>query len=163
MRLAAGKRGRQHLRSYAFTILMCVSVTCVLSIGASEQGARDAPGQSGRCPRFIGRHVLTQRAQQVIAWISVEGFSSGQFGQSRFETGQEPKPSLLPNDGEASSHFGGYRLCGTVGPLCPALKKHREAGEIGWEIVSRYDIGERLAVGRDCFKVAPKNAKERRI
>ena len=53
-------------------------------------------------------------------------------------------------------------LFGTVGPLCPALKKYRQAGPKGWEIVSRHDIGQRLAVGRDCFGVAPKKPKQRR-
>jgi len=42
------------------------------------------------------------------------------------------------------------------------LKKHREAGIKGWEIVSRHDIGQRLAVGRDCFGVAPQKPQQRR-
>src|SRR5262249_37082158 len=93
------------------------------------------------------------------------GLAGTRFGlrQGRFETGQEPNETLVPFDGEAASHLSESQRFGTVGPFCPALKKHREAGEIGWEIVSRNDVGERLAVNRDCFGVAPKKPKERRI
>jgi hypothetical protein len=37
-------------------------------------------------------------------------------------------------DGDAASHPGEARLFGIVGPPCPALKKYREAGQIGGEI-----------------------------
>src|SRR5690242_2780689 len=103
MRLAAGQRRWQHLRSYAFAILMCVPVTCVLSIRPSKQGARDAPRQSGRSPRFIGRHVITQGAQEVIAWISVEGFGSRQFGQSRLEA-RAATAAFRPSLGQLDQH-----------------------------------------------------------
>jgi len=83
-------------------------------------------------------------------------------GQGRFEVGQEPNITLLSNGGEAESHLGESRLFGTVGPLCPALKKYREAGPPGWEMVSRDDIGQRLAIGRDCFGVAPQKPQQRR-
>src|SRR5215471_11268164 len=33
---------------------------------------------------------------------------------------------------------------------------------MGWEIVSRHDIGERSAVGRDCFRAVPKKPQQRR-
>ena len=54
----------------------------------------------------------------------------------------------------------GARLAGTVGPLRPALQKCYPAGPPGWEIVSRHDIGQRLAAGRDRFGVV---ARPRRI
>ena len=43
------------------------------------------------------------------------------------------------------------------------MQKYRDAGPIGWEIVTRDGIGERLAVGRDWLGVAPKKLKEGRI
>ena len=92
--------------------------------------------------------------------INLRGTRFG-FGQGRFE-GQEPDPSLLRRNGEAASHLGESRLFGTIGPLCPAPKKYRQAGPEGWEIVSRHDIGQRLAVGRGCFGVAAKKRKQRR-
>src|SRR5262249_55233850 len=39
--------------------------------------------------------------------------------------------------------------------------KYRFAGD-SWQIVSRHDIGQRSAVGRDCFGVAPKKPQPRR-
>jgi hypothetical protein len=93
--------------------------------------------------------------------ISLAGTRFG-FGQRRFVTGLDVPPTLLPTDGEAASHLGEARLFGAVGPLCPALKKYRVAGPKDWEIVSRHDIGQRLAVGRDCFGVAPNEPKQRR-
>src|SRR6516162_1968993 len=83
-------------------------------------------------------------------------------GQGRFETGYEPNHTLLPIDGDAASHLGEARLLGTVGPHGPAMKKYRYAGPPGWEIVSRRSIGQRLAVDRDCFGVAPNKPKQRR-
>jgi len=77
------------------------------------------------------------------------------FGQGRFETGQVQNKALLPIDGEAASHLGEPRFFGTVGPLCPALRKYGEAGPPGWEIVSKHDIGERLAIACDRFRLAP--------
>jgi hypothetical protein len=47
---------------------------------------------------------------------------------------------LLPEDGEAASHPREFRLFGPIGPLCPALKKYREAGDNGWEIAYRDTI-----------------------
>jgi hypothetical protein len=106
-------------------------------------------------PALLGALQLGERVVQAPEpGISLSGARFG-FGQGRFETGQEPNRSLLPIDGDAASHLGKCRLFGTLGPLCPALKKYREAGPPGWEIVSRHDIGQRLAVGRDCFRVAP--------
>src|SRR5262249_31294966 len=78
-------------------------------------------------------------------------------GQGRSKAGQEPNGTLLLIDGETASHLGESRLFGTAGPLCPTLKKHRQAGPKGWEIVSRHDIGKRLAIGRDCFGAVPQN------
>jgi hypothetical protein len=69
---------------------------------------------------------------------------------------------LLPIDGEAASHLGESRLFGSVEPLCPALKKYREAGPKDWEIVLRHDFRQRLAVGRDCSAVAANKPQQRR-
>jgi len=101
-----------------------------------------------------GLQVDERIVQAPEPGISLAGTRFG-FGQGRFEAGQEPIPTLLPTDGKAASHLGDPRLFGIVGPLCPALKKNAEAGDTGWEIVSRHDIGQRFAVGRDCFVAIP--------
>ena len=46
-------------------------------------------------------------------------------------------------------------------PFCPALKKCRDAGQKGWEVVSRYDIGQRLAIGHDRLGLAPYDTEQR--
>src|SRR5262249_54152486 len=106
-------------------------------------------------PALLGALQLGERvAQAPEPGIGLAGTRFG-FSQSRFETGQEPNITLLPNDGDAASHLGETRLFGTVGPLCLALTKYRGAGENGWQMVSRHDIGHRSAAGRDRFGVVP--------
>src|SRR5215472_1430549 len=63
----------------------------------------------------------------------------------------------------AASHLGEARLVGSAGPLRPASKEYRGASKKSWEIVSRHDIGRRLAVARDGFGVAPQKPQHRRI
>jgi hypothetical protein len=88
-------------------------------------------------PALLGALYFGQRIVQAPEpGISLAGTRFG-FGQPRFETGHEIMPTLLPMDGDAASHPGEGRLFGIVGPLCPALKKYCEAGQIGGEIVSR--------------------------
>src|SRR5262249_27727716 len=72
----------------------------------------------------------------------------------------KPNPALLPTDGEAASHLGQSRLFGAVGPVCPALKKYRNAGPKDGEVVSRHDIGDRLAADRDYFRVVSENTQQ---
>jgi len=83
------------------------------------------------------------------------------FGQGRLETGDDVNHPLLPKDGDAASHLGQPRLALAAQPSCPALKKCRDAGQKGWEIVSRYDVGQRLAIGRDRFGFAPYQTQQR--
>jgi hypothetical protein len=104
-------------------------------------------------------HLGERTLQAPKSGVSLAGTRFG-FGEGSFETGQEPNQTLLPIDGDAASHLGEARLFGTVGPSCPALKKYRVADPRGWEIVSRHDIGHRLAVGRDCLGVMPQEPKQ---
>jgi hypothetical protein len=112
-------------------------------------------------PALLGALGFGERVVQAPEpGIGLAGIRFG-FGQRRFEAGQEPNQTLLPIYGEPASHPGESRVFGTVGPLCPAPKKYRPAGPEGWEIVSRHHIGQRLALGRDCFGVAPKQPQPR--
>ena len=92
------------------------------------------------------------------------GLASTRFGfsQGRFLRRQEPKKALLPLDADPCLHFGEACLALATGPIYPAPKKCCVACPEGWEIVSRHDIGQRLAVGRDCFRVAANKSQQRR-
>jgi hypothetical protein len=116
----------------------------------------------GFVPTGLGRLQLGEcLVQAPEPGISLAGTRFG-FGQRRFETGQEPIPTLLPSDGKAASHLGECRLLGAVTPLCPASKKYREASSKDCEIVAGDDIGQRLAIGRDRFGVAANKPQSRR-
>jgi hypothetical protein len=100
-------------------------------------------------PALLGALQLGERVVQAPEpRIGLAGTCFG-CGEGCFGTGQEESITLLPSDGEAALHLGESRLFGSVGPLCPALKKYQQADEIGLEIVSRHDISQRLAVGLD--------------
>src|SRR6516162_9810777 len=110
-------------------------------------------------PTLLGALQLDERIVQAPEpRISLAGAGFG-FGQGSFERLEGPIPTMLPMDGEAASHLSESRLFRTIGPLCPALKKCREAGPKRWEVVSGHDVGQLLAVGGDGCGVAPKKPK----
>ena len=131
--------------------------------GRASAGSRRGCGASplrtsaARCAQ-IGERVV----QAAERGSDLAGARFG-FGQGRLENRQVKKLTLLPNDGKAASHLGESRPFSPVGRICPALKKCRPAGPKCWEIVARHDIGQRLAVGRDCFGVVPNKPQPRRV
>ena len=113
-------------------------------------------------PALLGALQLSERVVQAPEpGINLTGTRFG-FGQRRFESGQEPNKTLLPTNADAPPHLGQARLAFAAQPSRPALKKYRYAGPPGWKIVSRHDIGQRLAIGRDGLGVVPNKPQQRR-
>ena len=110
------------------------------------------------CVFQLGERVIQAPAPS----IGLAGTRFG-FGKNCFESGHKPNKTLLPKNADAPPHLCQPGLALAAQPSCPALTKCRPAGPKGWEIVSRHDVRQRLAVGRDCFRVAPNNPKQRRV
>jgi hypothetical protein len=155
LRIETAKRAVPKLRAFcdcAIAIAACRDCSAAATSAGSRFSRISADAVHFRFVPALGFGERAVKAPEPS--IALAGARFG-FGEGRFETGQEPNKTLVPLDSETAPHPGEFRLSGTVGPLCPSLKKSRQAGK-GWEIVVRPDIGARLAVGRDCFAALPK-------
>ena len=108
----------------------------------------------------LGERVVQASDHGISLACACFGFG---FGQGRFETGQVPNMTLLPTNADAPPHLGQPRLSLAAQPSCPALKKCRPAGPKGRKIVSRHEIGQRSAIGCDCFGAVPQEPQPRSI
>src|ERR1700730_5873881 len=87
-------------------------------------------------PALLGAPTFGERVVQALEPSSDLAGTCFGFGQGRFETRREPNKTLLPNDVEAASHLSESRPFGSIGPLCQALQKYRQADPKSWKIIS---------------------------